>query len=525
MPDLSEPDRNGPGPPRGTEEEGRLAALHRYRILDTPGEEAFDRVAMLARDLFGTPTALVSFVDETRQWFKARVGLAVQQTPREWSFCAHAIGGVPQAVFVVPDARADPRFASNPLVTGGPRIRFYAAAPVHASGGHALGTVCVISDQPRPGGVTEAEGRWLAALAGLAQDELELRLQARRAREAAAAEARLRRAQEAAGVVAFEAGAAAGPGDSPLGALRRFLCLSDPACLELRGVAAAAHPQDRPRLEAAAERLAAGGGSLAEEFRVATPSGAVLWAEARGEVRSGAERGPAGWLVAGLLRDVTERRLADERQALMARELDHRARNALAVVLAALRLTPAHDPRAYAAAVEGRVSALARAHTLLTERRWTGADLGDVVRGELRPFVSPPCVPEGPRALIEGAPVVLAPQATQPLSMALHELATNAVKHGALSAPAGRVAVTWAREPENGALRLRWAEAGGPAVPGAPRRPGFGSRVLRSTVRDQLGGKLELAWPASGLVCDIILPAARALADAAGPAGHAVQTG
>ena len=215
MPDFGQPDRNGPGSPPGTHEEDRLAALHRYRILDTPEEEPFDRVAMLARDLFGTRIALVTFIDETRQWFKARVGLAVQQTPRECAFCAHAIAGDPREVFVVPDAHADPRFASNPLVTGGPRIRFYAAVPMRTPDGHALGTVCVISDEPRPDGVTEAEGRWLTALAGLAQDELELRLQARRAHEAAEAEACLRRAQEAAGVVAFEASSAAGRGARP----------------------------------------------------------------------------------------------------------------------------------------------------------------------------------------------------------------------------------------------------------------------------------------------------------------------
>jgi len=276
-------ERNAPRPSRDPCEEDRLAALHRYGILDTPEEEPFNRVAMLARDLFGTPIALVTFVDETRQWFKARVGLAVQQTPRGCAFCAHAIEAAPDEVFVVPDARADPRFASNPLVTSEPHIRFYAAVPMRTPDGFALGTVCVISDEPRPGGVTEAEGRWLTTLSGLATDELELRLQARRAREAAEAEARLRRAQEAAGVVAFEVSSLGADYRSDLlRALQRLFGLSAPAPLELHGMPATAHPEERPHLKAAAQRLATEGGSFEEEFRVTVRDGSVLWAQVRG---------------------------------------------------------------------------------------------------------------------------------------------------------------------------------------------------------------------------------------------------
>ncbi len=183
-----DPDR--PSPPQG--EEGRLAALRRYRILDTPEEAPFNHLAMLACDLLRTEIALVSFVDETRQWFKARIGVGAQQTSRDCSFCAHAITGDLEQVFVVPDTRVDGRFATNPLVTGEPWIRFYAGAPIRTPDGFPLGTVCVVSGTPRPDGITVPEQRWLTALAALAMDELELRLRARQAQEAAAAEARLR---------------------------------------------------------------------------------------------------------------------------------------------------------------------------------------------------------------------------------------------------------------------------------------------------------------------------------------------
>ncbi|MBK1660598.1 HWE histidine kinase domain-containing protein [Paracraurococcus ruber] len=507
--------QKGLGPPLIPDEEDRIAALHRYRILDTPEEEAFDKLAMLARDLLRTPVALVSFIDETRQWFKARVGLQVQQTPRDWAFCAHTIAANPQQVFVVPDARTDPRFAANPLVTGGPQIRFYAAAPMRTPDGFALGTVCAISNEPRPNGVTEDEARWLSTLADLARDELELRLQAQRARAAAEAEARLRRAQEAAGVVAFELSAPWSDRQESLHqALRRLIGLSETVPLALRGVAATAHPEERTRLEATAQRLADEGGALAEEFRVTLrEEGSVLWVQVQGQVLLGSPEDPTGWRVSGLLQDVTERHRAEERQVLLVREVNHRAKNALAVVLAALRLTPAEDPRTYAAAVEGRVAALARAHTLLAQRHWIGADLADLVRGELRPFLAPAKVSAGPRARIEGAKVILAARATQPLSMVLHELATNATKHGALSRPTGRVAITWDISSEAGLLRIRWTETGGSAVAGPPQHAGFGTRVLRGTIIDQLGGQYDPRWPASGFTCDLVLPAMRVLAE------------
>ncbi|WP_372624597.1 HWE histidine kinase domain-containing protein [Falsiroseomonas sp.] len=494
----------------GTAESDRLAALHRYRILDTPDEEPFDRVALLARDLFRTPIALVSFIDGSRQWFKARVGLATRQTPRAWAFCEHAIQAPPGEPFVVTDARADPRFADNPLVTGEPFVRFYAAFPMRSPDGFALGTVCVISDQPRPEGINEAEGRWLSTLAGLASDELELRLHARQASEAAAAEARLRRAQEAAGVTAFEATAEASGGETLAMALRGLLGLAGPPRLELREVPVVPVPEERERLSLVADRLAAEGGTLVEEFRLAGPGESTVWAQLRGEVQLGGPNATPAWRVAGLLRDVSERRAADERQALMTLELDHRAKNALAVVLAALRLTPSSDPRLYAAAVEGRVAALARAHTLLTATRWAGADLAELVRGELRPFLAG-ADSDGPRARVEGPPVMLAAHAAQPLSMALHELATNALKHGALSAPRGLVEVDWQLPARSPVLRLRWSETGGPPVRAAPSRMGFGSRVLRGTVLDQLGGSLSLTWPPSGLVCTLEVSRARAL--------------
>ncbi|GEP07670.1 GAF domain-containing hybrid sensor histidine kinase/response regulator [Methylobacterium oxalidis] len=158
------------------EEQRRLRALEGYCILDTPAEESFDRVVALARALFDVPVAFVSFVDEHRQWLKARQNLDVSETPRAIAFCSHTIRS--PSVLVVPDATRDPRFLDNPLVTGGPKIRFYAGAPITAAGGERLGAVCLIDFVSRPA-LTEAERENLARLAAIVMDELELRRELR----------------------------------------------------------------------------------------------------------------------------------------------------------------------------------------------------------------------------------------------------------------------------------------------------------------------------------------------------------
>ncbi|MBX9699352.1 MAG: PAS domain S-box protein, partial [Acetobacteraceae bacterium] len=246
------------------------------------------------------------------------------------------------------------------------------------------------------------------------------------------------------------------------------------------------------------------------EYRLRRHDGAWRWAIDAAAPR----RGPGGEFLGyiGSVIDITERREAEERQTLMARELDHRAKNALAVVQAAVRLTPKGNAAAYAAAIEGRVAALARAHSVLAEGSWQGASLRAVIEAELATFLATAPDAGTPRAMVEGPRVLLAPAAVQGLSMALHELATNATKYGALSEPEGRLAVTWSLDEPARRLRLRWEERCGPAVAAAPARHGFGARVIEATMTGQLGGQVEREWRQEGLVCRIDLPLDRVVA-------------
>lgn len=150
------------------EEQSRLEALQSISILDTPPEERFDRLTRMAKRLFGVPIALVSLVDENRQWFKSCFGLSVGETPRDISFCGHAI--LRDDLFIIPDTILDERFADNPLVVNDPHIRFYAGCPLKSTNGHKLGTLCIIDRQPRYFGEDELEA--LIDLAAMVEREL-----------------------------------------------------------------------------------------------------------------------------------------------------------------------------------------------------------------------------------------------------------------------------------------------------------------------------------------------------------------
>lgn len=286
-------------------ERGRLRALHSYGVLDTLPEQAFDRLTALAADLFDVPIALVSLIDEERQWFKSRQGLDATSTPRSLAFCAHAIEQAAATTFVVEDASVDPRFSANPLVTSDPDIRFYAGAVLTNPDGFNLGTLCVIDTKARQ----TPDARTLARLQTLAQivvDELELR---RATQQALEGQRLLELAESVAGLGHWRL-------DTRTKAVTwskemfRIYGLESGSDLDLRKLLAMTHPDDA---KAGAERLtrqmATGGGLENALTRIIRADGEVRYLSGKSNV----ERGPDGEVVAvvGTIIDITEQKMAE----------------------------------------------------------------------------------------------------------------------------------------------------------------------------------------------------------------------
>jgi PAS domain S-box-containing protein len=262
-------------------------------------------------------------------------------------------------------------------------------------------------------------------------------------------------------------------------------------------VRALIHPDDWDRLQSGLELLLKDRKPIQNEFRVKRPNGEVRWCI--GTAAPSIDNSGRVARISGVTVDITDRKIAEERQALLAREVDHRAKNALALVQSIVRLTRASDIAAYTAAVEGRIRALSRAHTILSLSRWEGADIRGLVEEELAPYRTS----ETAKVETSGPNVSLQPAAAQSLALALHELVTNAAKYGALSSMSGRVHLAWELNP--GTLVLRWTESGGPPTQ-SPSSPGFGTRIITASIEGQLAGQTVFDWRPEGLQCVLTVP-------------------
>jgi PAS domain S-box-containing protein len=260
-------------------------------------------------------------------------------------------------------------------------------------------------------------------------------------------------------------------------------------------VQALLHPDDINELRKAQAQFAKGVKSYEAEFRIVRPNGEVRWCAGTAAVTVD----PAGRVVrvSGVTIDITERKHAEERQNLLAREVDHRAKNALALAQSIVRLTRGDNVKAYVQSVEGRINALARVHTVLSLSSWQGAEIRRLVDEELAPYSV------GNRITLSGPEVQLRPATAQTLALALHELVTNSAKYGALSSQSGRLAVNW--QDATGVLELIWEEKGGPPVQ-VPVSRGFGTRSVIASIESQLGGKADFDWRPEGLLCRLSVP-------------------
>ena len=314
-------------------------------------------------------------------------------------------------------------------------------------------------------------------------------------------EAKLRATQEHAGV-----------GIAEVDAEGRMLRVNEALCAitgyardELRGrnVFDITHPDDSPTERGEYARLVRGEAeSYTREKRYVRRDGSERWVE----VAASAVRDADGHFLYGvrIVQDVTDRKQAEARRAVLLAELNHRVKNTLAVVrgIAARSLSGERTLAEGRALFSARLLALSRAHDLLTASQWRGAGLRAVLRGELAPY--------GARAILSGPELALSPKAALTLALVVHELATNAVKYGALASPDGRVEVAWSLE--GAELRLRWRERDGPPVE-VPLRRGFGRVLLEQGLKHDLGGEVTLDFRPDGLVYEIAVPARAALGD------------
>lgn len=266
---------------------------------------------------------------------------------------------------------------------------------------------------------------------------------------------------------------------------------------------ASIHPDDRAMQAEAVAQAFASRTDLHVEHRAIWPDGSEHWIRMSGRMRSG----PDGQLsMVGVSKDITERRLAEERQALLLHELNHRVKNTLATVQSIASLTKRSadnsDPAAWNAFMD-RLHGMAKTHDLLTDTQWQGALLEDVLKNELEPYQ------DGMRQRIRlrGPRINLQPGAVLALGLAVHELATNAVKYGSLSVPEGKVHVMWAVTTGTGqpALLVEWVESGGPPVK-KPERQGFGTKLIQRGLAQQLGGEIKLDFVPTGIRCVITFP-------------------
>jgi PAS domain S-box-containing protein len=259
------------------------------------------------------------------------------------------------------------------------------------------------------------------------------------------------------------------------------------------------HPDDRARFKSHSHPAGVDGPATVA-FRFIRPDGPEVWLEKT----SKADFDASGRLVGfkGVIRDITRRKQAQKRQDLLSAELDHRVKNVLARVGAVVRHTRRHRATIdeFIQALDGRIQSIAAAHALLSQSHWSGVGLGDLTRRQLAPYTTEA------NTTISGPEVMLTSAETQAIAMVIHELVTNAAKHGALSSPNGRVSVNWDRNgTHSGAiLTITWRELGGPPI--TAERPGYGSNLIRDLIPHELGGTVDLVFGGDGLCCKIEIP-------------------
>ncbi|MEM7780880.1 MAG: HWE histidine kinase domain-containing protein [Pseudomonadota bacterium] len=258
--------------------------------------------------------------------------------------------------------------------------------------------------------------------------------------------------------------------------------------------------EDRQRVRDGLVATAEHGQAFEEEYRLLRPDGETIWLHTRAERTIQNNRS----LVIGITVDITERKHSEERSEFMMRELDHRVKNLLAIILSIAEITArsAPDVHTYKGGFRSRLEAIARTHSLLADARWSGVELRSLIEDEVVGKAAEGAV------TIDGPEVPISPSAAQSLAMLFHELNTNAHKYGSLSVPGGKLQVLWYKlGGDDGEVVITWVESGGPPV-SEPSHLGFGSKVINQIIRRQFSATLNTEWDPSGMSLSLRLPGA-----------------
>jgi PAS domain S-box-containing protein len=443
----------------------------------------FERIARLAAGLFAAPHAVLAIMDESRVTVRAAVGGATGWPCAVPDVEAALARG--DAVFAG-DLRADPRWAE---AAGG--VAFFAAAPISAANGRIVGGLCVFDAAPHAE-PSATECAALIDLTAVASSQLALDDEVAAAREASRLDReRTELALGAAGLAGYEWDMSATP-VAVSDAVRAMAGGGSMwATVERGDILAMVHPEDRDRVIAEiGEQLSRDGRYTVETRMIRPVDGQMVWISSAGALV--ADPGGQPHRVIGVVQDITARKTEEEQRETLVAELDHRVKNVLATVqsLAAQSARKAASLEGFLKTFAGRLKSMASAHQLLTATRWRGAGMHNIAAAELGGLAPGQTRWSGPD-------VLLTPRGANAMSLALHELATNAVKFGSLSTEVGRVEVTW-RRTEDGGLELQWLESHGPPVT-IPTRRGFGATLLEKVTGRELGGSVRVDFRAEGV--------------------------
>jgi PAS domain S-box-containing protein len=472
--------------PEALDEAKRSQVLATYDVESLRGTAALKQITDFAAHLCGVPVGIVSILDTDHQTFLARTGYPDgPEPPRQYSFCGHAMWG--GGLMVVPDATADPRFATNPLVTGEMNLRFYAGAPLISDDGFPMGSLCVLDTVPHPEGLTALQREGLTVLAANvlarlrdSREGVARRASVRRARtEAADSETRFRILADTMPQMVWST-LPDGYHDYYNARWYAFTGMPE-GSTDGEAWNGMFHADDQALAWTAWRRSLETGDPYEIEYRLRHHDGTYRWVLGRALPIRDAAGAITRWFGT-----CTE---------------SHRIKNIFSVVAGLVHLTGRTHPdlSGLLGELRQRITALGRAHDFVRPHSEQSRPVlrQDSLHGLLDELFSPYQRQSGERIRVTGHDVAVDDRAATPLALIFHELATNASKYGALSSEHGKVTLTIGVDADD--VVLHWCERGGPPLSGGPAQNGFGSQLIEMSAARQLGGTVSREWPVAGL--------------------------